>query len=193
MRMGVYIGFEKVAKTTIKKVAMALAGPYVHTEIILSTSQAVYNYSAYLGKKFSSSFLDTGKINDDTYDFIYIPATADEEACIRLTLDACVQSKVPYNASDMLMSQVPFRNPVNHGLFDCGSLYCAQAAVVILRACLVAPSELSNAMNEINSRTVTPSSLFDVLIKHGCLVSCRTVLRGETGTSHRVVALGSDL
>jgi hypothetical protein len=190
--MGVYIGFEKVAKTALKKVAMALAGPYVHTEIILSTSQSVKNYSAYLGKKFSCSFLDSSKINDDTYDFIYIPATSDEETCIRLTLDACVQSKVPYNTSDMLMTQVPFRNPVNYGLFDCGSLYCAQAVVVILRACLVAPSEMSNAMNELNSRTITPSALFDVLIKHGCLVSSRTVLRGETGTSHHVAALGSD-
>ena len=189
--MGVYIGFEKVAKTALKKVAKAVAGPYVHTEIILHTSSSIYNYSAYMGKRFSGTFLDTQKVNDETYDFIHIPATCDEETCIRLTLDACVQSKVPYNFSDMVMTQFPFRNPVNHGLFECSSLYCAQAVVVVLRACLMPPSELVNELNEVNSRTVTPTSLFEVLIKHGSLVSGGMVSRGETRPAGHLLSIGS--
>ena len=191
--MGVYIGFEKVAKTALKKVAKAVAGPYVHTEMILHTPSATYNFSAYMGRRFSSCFLDVKKINDDSYDFIHIPTTSEEETCIRLTLEACVASKVPYNTSDMIMTQLPFRNPVNHSLFDCSSLYCAQAVVVVLRACLMPPGELVDAMNEVNSRTVTPSSLFDVLIKHGSLVSSRTVMRGESGNSRHLASFGSDL
>jgi hypothetical protein len=172
--MCISIAFEKVARTPLKMAVKAFAGPYVHTEMVVSTeSEGCKRNSAFTSQNFSAQSFDKKHINDRTFDFLLIPATPEEEVCIRTTLEACTRSRIPYNTRDMILSQVPFRQPVDKSLFEaagsCG-LYCAQAMVAVLRECLMPPNPLLAALSEINSRTVTPTELFMVLSKH-----CRTI------------------
>jgi len=171
--MCITIAFEKVASSVMKRFVKGVAGPYVHTEIIVSTeADGCKSYSAYMGRKFSCQPLDSSRINDDTYDFLMLPVTPEEEACIRITLEACVKSRIPYNTVDMILSQAPFRQPVDRSLFESApsGLYCAQAAVAMLRECLMPPSSILVSLSALNSRTVTPSELFNALRPHSQLV-----------------------
>lgn len=171
--MCVTIAFEKVASSVLKRVVKGIAGPYVHTEILVSTeADGCRSYSAFMGRKFSCQPLDSSRINDDTYDFLMLPVTPEEEACIKITLDACVKCKIPYNTVDMILSQAPMRQPTDRSLFESApsGLYCAQAAVATLRECLMPPSTILVSLSGLNSRTVTPSELFNALRPHSQMV-----------------------
>jgi hypothetical protein len=74
-----------------------------------------------------------------------------------------VESKIPYNTSDMLLSQVPLRNPAEKDLYESKTLFCSQAAVLVLRSCLDSGHTLQEPLAQINSRTITPSRLHEVL------------------------------
>jgi len=162
--MALHIAFEKSADSFIKKLVKILAGPYVHTEIIISKPNEPHvAYSAYMSCCFSKTPQRDFCFGDSTHDFLSIPVSSEELDRISKSCEACVRSKIPYNTHDMVFCQVPLRNPTENDLFNSPALFCSQAVVLILRACLDIDHDLHPHLSTVNSRTVSPSHLFDVL------------------------------
>jgi len=165
MEMALHIAFEKSADSMIKKLVKILAGPYVHTEMIISqTEPRVHTaYSAYMNSTFARTFQKDFFFSDETHDFIRIEASPEELERVCKACEACVESKVPYNTQDMVFSQMPLRCPTDRDLFHSSALFCSQAAVLILRSCLEEDHPVLPHLAAINSRTVSPSQLYSVL------------------------------
>ena len=162
--MALHIAFEKSADSFIKKLVKILAGPYVHTEIIVTNPDAVHTaYSAYMECTFSKTLHKDFCFSDTTHDFLSIPVSTDELERVVKSCEACVTSKIPYNTRDMVFSQVPLRNPSENDHFHTPALFCSQAAVLVLRACLGVDHDLHPHLAAVNSRTVSPSHLYEVL------------------------------
>jgi hypothetical protein len=169
--MALHIAFEKDANSMVKKVVRTFAGPYVHTDIIVSQlkpTQVHTSYSSFMGENFTRIFQKDFWFREDTHDFIFIDVTQDELLKISQTCEACAQSKIQYNTRDMALCLVPFRCPRERTLFETRTLFCSQAVILILRSCLDPDHPLQSALNEINSRNTTPSQLHGVL-KTVCL------------------------
>jgi hypothetical protein len=172
--MAVHIAFEKSADSMLKKLVRIIAGPYVHTEIIITQSQptTVHTaYSAYMADTFARTFQKDFWFEDQCHDFLHIPVSADELQRICKTCEACVETKIPYNTRDMVLSQLPLRNPEEHDLFHSSTLFCSQAVILILRTSLDEMHSLQPYLSSVNSRTITPSQLYD-LLKPECPPRC---------------------
>ena len=177
--MSVCLAFEKRSDGLIKKVVKVLSGPHVHTEMIVSQKhpkQIHTAYSAYMNSVFSRTFQREFQFDDTSYDFLRIDVTPDELMRISKTCEACADTNIPYNTTDMIYSVLPLRNPMEKDLFNAKTLFCSQAMVLILRECLEPVHHLQLPLREVNSRTVSPSQLFEKLSPFCTQVSCRQVL-----------------
>jgi len=161
--MALHIAFEKSTDTFIKQLVKVLAGPYVHTEIIITSPKTTTAYSAYMAHNFSKTPREEFCFGDDSHDFLHIPVSSEELDRIAKSCEACVKSHVPYNTTDMVFSQLPLRNPSEKDLFNSPTLFCSQAVVLVLRACLDADHDLHPQLTAVNSRTVSPSQLYNAL------------------------------
>jgi hypothetical protein len=171
VKMALYISFEKEAETLIKKVVKTFAGPYVHTDIIVSQITPTHistAYSSFMGEGFGRVFQRDFMFSNETHDFLFVDVTADELRKISETCEACVQSKIPYNTRDMVLTVVPFRTPREKTIFEAESLFCSQSIILILRSCLDQEHPLQSTLWNIHSRTTTPSQLYTEL-KSACL------------------------
>ena len=169
--MALYIAFQKEADSFIKIAVKTFAGPYVHTDMIVSQikpRQLSTAYSSFLGEGFGRIFQHDLIYSNETHDFLFVDVTVEELRKISETCEACVLSKIPYNTRDMVLSVVPFRNPVEKTLFEAGSLFCSQSIILILRSCLDEDHPLQTILWNTHSRTTTPSQLYTGL-KSTCL------------------------
>lgn len=170
-KMALYIAFEKEADSMIKKVVKTFAGPYVHTDLIISQihpSPISTSYSSFLGEGFGRVFQRDFRFSNNTHDFLFVDVSPDELRKISEICEACITSKKPYNTKDMVLSVVPMRNPREKTIFEAESLFCSQAMILILRSCLNAEHPLQTILWNTHSRTTTPSQLYTVL-KSVCL------------------------
>jgi hypothetical protein len=169
--MALYIAFEKEADSMIKKVVKTFAGPYVHTDMIVSQIHPTNintAYSSYMGEGFGRVFQREFCFSNNSHDFLFIDITPEELTRISEMCEACVQSKKPYNTKDMVLSVVPMRKPREKTIFEAESLFCSQAMILILRSCLHQEHPLQTILWSTHSRTTTPSQLY-TLLKSNCL------------------------
>jgi len=169
--MALYIAFEKEADSLIKKIVKTFAGPYVHTDIIISQiqpNQVNTAYSSFMGEGFGRVFQRDFAFSNETHDFLFVDVTPEELRKISNICEACVTSKKPYNTKDMVLSTLPFRRPREKDIFEAESLFCSQATILILRSCLDKEHPLQPLLCRIQSRTTTPSQLYNEL-KSTCL------------------------
>ena len=173
--MVLHLAFEKSSDTMLKALVKILAGPYVHVEMIIT--QAEFNhdgttppatllhtaYSAFMSETFARIEQRDFWYGDDSHDFLSLSVSPEELYRIRLACEACVKSKIPYNTTDMFLSQLPLRNPTERDLYQSKSLFCSQAMVLVLRSCLDPDHELQGPLAMINSRTISPSHLYQTL------------------------------
>ena len=172
--MTLHILFEKSADSFLKKVVRALAGPYVHTEMIVSQTQpsTVHtSYAAYMSEDFSRTMQKDFWYNDQSHDFLSVRVSPEELRRICDTCEACVKTKIPYNTKDMVLSIIPLRNPTEKNIYQAGSLFCSQSIVLVLRSCLEQGHPLQASLESVNSRTVTPSHLYSLIRPH-CVPVC---------------------
>jgi hypothetical protein len=99
---------------------------------------------------------------------LLLDVTDEECARIQSTCEACVRAKLEYNTYDLLLSGVPFRDPVDLPIFKVTKIRNVQAVILIIREC-VAPSDsvLGTVIRTVNSRIITPTDLFHLLTRHG--------------------------
>lgn len=170
--MALHIAYEKNTDTLLKKLVRILTGPYVHTELVLSfhnfddagaAETDHVGYSTFMSETFSRIPHKEMAYTDDCHDFLNVPVTPEELYRLRKACDACVESKIPYNTSDMVLSQLPMRNPEEHDLYSSKALFCSQAVVLLLRVCLDKTHALQKPLAALNSRTVSPSHLYDAM------------------------------
>ena len=177
MKMALHIAFEKEADSIIKQVVRAFAGPYVHTDMIISqvTPTSVHTaYSSYMGEGFLRIFQRDFWFSDHTHDFLFVDVTPEELRKISETCEACAESKIMYNTRDMVLCIVPLRRPREKTLFEAGPLFCSQAMILILRTCLNPEHPLQSILKDVHSRTTTPSQLYTVL-KSMCPTAARPI------------------
>jgi hypothetical protein len=167
--MALHIVFEKSADTLFKQMIKAIAGPYVHSEIIISQthpSTIHTSYSAYMSENFSRTSQRDFWYEDKSHDFLSVRVSSEELRRISDTCEACVETRLPYNTKDMLMSIIPLRNPKEKNIYQATSLFCSQSIVLVLRSCLDAGHPLQQSLASINSRTITPSHLYELMRPH---------------------------
>jgi hypothetical protein len=73
--MTLHIAFEKSADSFLKKVVRALAGPYVHTEMVISQNQpstVQTSYAAYMNETFSRTTQRDFWYEDQSHDFLSV-------------------------------------------------------------------------------------------------------------------------
>ena len=109
---------------------------------------------------------DLVKNFDSAHDILQLAVSADEGDRLLKTCRACVQAKKRYNYRDVLLCNVPFRNPVDRTIFEAPTLHDAQAVILVLRECLDKDNPLLGVVGTLNSRTTMPSALFTCLEKH---------------------------
>jgi hypothetical protein len=178
--MSLHIAFEKSADTLIKQIVKTLAGPYVHTELIVSHATAVpvhTAYAAYMQETFALIPQQDFWYEDQTHDFLRVSVSSEELRRIDDTCEACVKTKIPYNTKDMVMSIIPLRNPTEKDIYHTRSLFCSQSIVLVLRSCLDANHPLQQSLLSVNSRTITPSQLY-ALIRPYSAPACKNQVLG---------------
>ena len=167
IEMALYIAFEKEADSVIKKLVKTFAGPYVHTDLIVSQLVHPVNistaYSSFMGEGFGRVFQNDFWFSCNTHDFLFIDVTPEELKRISDTCEACVASKKPYNTKDMMLCLLPIRIPREKNIFEAESLFCSQAIILILRSCLNQEHPLQTIIHSIHSRKTTPSQLYTEL------------------------------
>ncbi len=164
--MALHIAFEKDADCMIKRIVRTFAGPYVHTDMIVSQIEPIpvhTAYAAFMGEGFGRIFQNQFWFSKDTHDFLFLDVTLEELRKISETCEACAESKIQYNTRDMVLSILPLRKPTEKDLFQAGPLFCSQAIILILRTCLDPENPLQSILSTINSRTTTPSQLHAAL------------------------------
>lgn len=105
------------------------------------------------------------------HDFLHVTNAPEEHDRILRTCRACVQTRLRYNYHDVLLLNVPFRTPMEKGLFEVKTLHDAQAAILVLRECLDASNPLLAVVQALHSRTTMCCQLYDALavveVMHG--------------------------
>jgi hypothetical protein len=170
--MALHIAFEKSTDTLIKRLVKFVCGPYVHTELIVTEkvfdvkgdhSLTHIGYTTYMRENFGRVFQKDFWYSDEYHDFLLLPVTPEELFRISKACEACVESKIPYNTTDMILCTMPLRNPTERDLYASKSLFCSQAIVLLLRSCLDRENKLQDTLAFVNSRTVTPTHLYETL------------------------------
>jgi hypothetical protein len=182
--MALHIAFEKEADSFIKTVVRTFAGPYVHTDMIVSQVSPTHvhtSYSSFMGEGFARIFQNEFWFSKDTHDFLFVDVTQDELQKISETCEACAESKIKYNTRDMVLCLMPLRRPREKTLFEAGPLFCSQAMILILRSCLNPKHPLQGILQAIHSRTTTPSQLHTAL-KTVCHATCKPIFLTQHAT-----------
>lgn len=98
-----------------------------------------------------------------TYDFLDLDVSEDEYARLLATCQACVRARKRYNYRDVVLYNVPFREPVEKSLFETETLFDAQAVILILRECLSTQHPVLPVLHALHSRTTMANQLYELL------------------------------
>ena len=181
--MSIHLTFERTDDTWLKQVVKKLSGPYVHTELVVTSThdEAPFirrkSYSAYIDYVFFGSDEKSFRFADETHDILHVNASAQEIEDIRLACETHVELKTPYNYKDMVLSVLPGRNPNDKSIYNVKTLFCSQAMVLILRQCLEENHPVRKVLDPVNSRVITPTQLFDILKPVCESVMARQIMR----------------
>jgi hypothetical protein len=132
--MGVYVYFETCfeyfSRDTdfVKQVAHILAGPYVHTEMLVVTPKESSMFTIHFGGDYfcKTSFDPT---RSEKFTSLKLLTSPEEDIKFLRTCEACVASKITYNRQDMLPHGMPFRDPENDPLSSSCTLLCSEHGV----------------------------------------------------------------
>lgn len=167
--MSIHLTFERTNDTFLKRVVQQLSGPYVHTELVVTSTHEApphirrKSYSAYIDYHFYGSEEKEFRFADETHDILQVKAAANEIEDILAACETHVQLETPYNIKDMILCLMPGRKPTEKDIYNAKTLFCSQAMVLILRQCLDADHPVRKVLTPVNSRTVTPSQLYEIL------------------------------
>jgi hypothetical protein len=171
--MEVYIAFAKLdlpVSTSINEWTGQVFGSYTFASlfVVLGSGRMVM-FSATLDvgffEEFPASVSTPAKWAwlNKTYDFLRLGVTPEEGDLILRTCRGCVRARKRYNLRDLLLKNVPFREPEELALFDTHSLNDTQSVILILRECLPLDNPVAVQVRGLHSRLASASALFEVL------------------------------
>lgn len=133
----------------LQRMAAMFVGAPVHSELLLhepGTSSQLCTFSAFMGETFSVNMLTDQLVACEGFVDMGLEVTAEELRALQAYVMRLVQRRVPYNYKDLpLVTGIVKSREVLNTMFPdvegnnpdkVDSVYCSQAIVLALRACL---------------------------------------------------------
>ena len=98
------------------------------------------------------------------YAYLELHVSEEDEDRLFRTCETFAGLRVPYNLRDGMMYGTFQSNPAEIDLFGVRKLADVQAAILLLRQCLLPTHPIVDAVKGLNSRTCTADTLFDALV-----------------------------
>ena len=165
------------------------AGQLVHTDICPIDDLNGCNTltcTCYIGESFSASLSAKRSFSDVSHMALAIPTSEQEQDRITTYLYTLVENNVRYNYLDVAAMALPtlLRNTLFGDIESedptrIQSLFCSQAAVLVLRNCLDESREVSKVLAKVNSRCVLPNTLYTILSQFAVRVTCESLREGK--------------
>jgi hypothetical protein len=165
----VYLGFGRTCGEAWQGLGDLVLGSHSSAALVVDTEDCVHGCSMFTvtvnGGRYEEIRLQSmapHSIRDLrlNHDFLHITSSQEEHDLVLRTCRACVQAKLGYNYDDVCLMNVPFRSPVEKGLFEVRTLHDSQAAILILRECLGADHLVQPVLRGAHSRTTMCWQLF---------------------------------
>lgn len=158
----------KKAESNVENIVEVCSGRYVHVEMIPSDHQ--YMYTSYMFETFTQNNI---VVHDPLiYTCLRIGLNEEEhngtvDMLLRLT-----DRSIPYNYSDLPWCVVPSITALKdvHNEEEITALFCSQAIILVLRLNVASDRDICNALMELNSRTTSPTVLFEKLKQYGEII-----------------------
>lgn len=164
------------------------AGPLVHVELMPldpSTPENSMSYTSYVGYPFAASLSTKHTFDNATCVALALEVERPEfERLVGYLHDLC-ERNIPYNYGDTALMMLPLQ--LVQSLCDdvpsespehITTLFCSQAVVLALRHALSEEHPAFRLVRDINSRTVFPYALFQLLRPYTRPVCCNALQRG---------------
>lgn len=154
----IYCVFKHSKESTLENIVGFLTGRYVHVDVVMNSMC----YTSYMFEAFSANPLPD--YNTETHTCLEICVTqAEYEAALQYVSDM-VDREVGYNYKDMIHSVMPTKDFLGDVKDPVQSVFCSQAVLRCLRACLVRNTTIMECLKRVNSRFVTPNRLYELLV-----------------------------
>lgn len=150
------LAFRRNNDTLYEQFVKVCTGPHVHVDLVVNNIA----YSAFSGEPFSENVFCA---DDTQYDVLHFNFSDEEVDAIAKWAQRHVELKTPYNEHDIYYCVLPSRIFVRDIDTEPKSLFCSQACILALRACLGENSAIKQRLLQLNSRTCSPASLYAAL------------------------------
>jgi len=145
-----------------------LTGPYISVSLVFVSGKGdgiltgfdVYGNTRVFEEQRSS--VDVS-VMQNFYDFLDLCVDVNEYERLLTTCRACVRARKRYNYRDVMLYNLPFREPMEKSLFETDTLFDSQAVILILRECLSAEHPVLPVVRALHSRTTMPPHLYEML------------------------------
>lgn len=148
----------KRSSDMLEGVVGLLAGNFIHVEMVPSDQECMF--TSFMFENFSKN---KKSVYDSSYQTIRIVLTAGEHTKLCSLLSKWSERVIPYNYMDLLLAGGYYEEPTDAETVS--SLFCSQAVVIALRNSLE-PSELLTELLSVDSRSLLPQGLFEMLSKY---------------------------
>ena len=164
------LAFKKYTENNLESFVQWCAGPMVHCDIL--TGRDGLMFTSYMFERFSVNRVLV--YPPETHVCLSVPVSDEEHSAACEMLGRLVDRQIPYNYSDVF--RMVFPSPLPLGDVACEAdiqtLFCSQAITLVLRMCLDPSHRLAPVLAKLNSRTTTPSMLYDAVLPHCESVPC---------------------
>jgi hypothetical protein len=153
--------FKKKPQTQLESLVSWIAGKMVHVDI--SPGKSVM-FTSFMFEPFSINKFEG--YSKDTHTSLKLAVTSQEFDNINSLLISFVQKKIPYNYHDLINFMVPLTNfgGGDEDPKNIDSLFCSQAATLILKNCITENLPLIEKLQTLNSKTTSPNILYETLL-----------------------------
>jgi hypothetical protein len=141
-------------------------GKYSKTGFIFLVPDGIEMYGTGYGETFNCMRDVDYQSWPGLLDFLLLPIDAEEAERLRQTCDACAKSNIQFNAVDLLLIHVPFRDVEDTSLFSSTTLNNAQSVILIMRECLKADNPLKTLFLNLHSKLTFVETIYDHVRPH---------------------------
>ena len=160
--------FFKKAESNVESIVGACSGRYVHVEMIPSDHQ--YMYTSYMFETFTQNNIEAH--DPQVYTLLRIDLSEEEHSGTVDMLLRLTDRSIPYNYSDLPWCVVPSITALKdvYNEEEITALFCSQAIILVLRLNVASNKSIYQALMDLNSRTTSPTVLFEKLKPYGEII-----------------------
>ena len=150
--------FKKSPQTNLETFVSWCAGPMVHVDVVVGG----FMFTSYMFERFSLNKLPL--YHPSTHECLALQVTEQVHNAVQDILTRWVDKQIPYNYSDVFHLIVPSSADQVQDVESeeqIETLFCSQAATLAVRL-----ASSNGFLQDLNSRTTTPTMLFEALKPH---------------------------